>query len=240
VTAQRRLDRQLAAHLAVSQALDRWTSLKQGAQLLLGNLAIALEVEFGVFWLHADSSLRVPTICHAPSPALTRVVELTRLSRRTSALAIRACESGHTVIYADMADAPRGDDRDLAVRAAGLRGAIAVPAVFADETMAVMEFLSFEPVSPTERLLSALDGIGHELGRFLSSRTGELNAPLLTPRELEVLQLTAQGRSSKEIASELYLSSSTVKRHFENLYAGLGVRDRSGAVGEAMRRGLIT
>jgi PAS domain-containing protein len=57
VTVQRRLDRQLAAHLGVSAALAGWTSLIQGAELLLGNLAVAMEFEFGVFWLPEASSL---------------------------------------------------------------------------------------------------------------------------------------------------------------------------------------
>ncbi|MCA1698797.1 MAG: hypothetical protein LC790_07830 [Actinobacteria bacterium] len=42
------------------------------------------------------------------------------------------------------------------------------------------------------------------------------------------------------MASQLHLSASTLKRHFENIYAALDARDRTGAVGEAMRRGLIT
>jgi DNA-binding NarL/FixJ family response regulator len=117
---------------------------------------------------------------------------------------------------------------------------MAVPVVSVDETLVVMEFLSLEPIDPTERLLSTLQGIGHEVGHFLSHRRGELIAPVLTPREREVLQLAARGLSAATIAAELYLSPATVKRHFERAYASLGVADRAAAVGEAMRRGLIT
>ena len=240
VTLQRRLDRQLAAHLGVSAALASWTSLIQGAELLLANLAVAMEFEFGVFWLREESTLTARTICYAPSPALARVLELTRNSRHGpgSSIARLGSSQGQSVIATDAVD--RGlTERDAAIRDAGLHGALAVPARFADQTLAVMEFLSFAPIVSDERLLSALDGIGHEVGRFLSSRSGELNAPVLTRRELEVLQLAAQGLSTAAIASQLHLSTSTLKRHFENIYAALGARDRAGAVGEAMRRGLI-
>jgi PAS domain S-box-containing protein len=61
----------------------------------------------------------------------------------------------------------------------------------------------------------------------------------LTARELELLQLAAQGRSGPRIAEELALSPATVKKHFERVYAKLGVRDRAAAVAKAMRLGLI-
>jgi DNA-binding CsgD family transcriptional regulator len=240
VTLQRRLDRQLAAHLGVSAALASWTSLIQGAELLLANLAVAMEFAFGVFWLPEASSLGARTICYAPSPALAHVLELTRSSRHGpgSSIARLGTTERHAVIATDAVN--RGlSERDAAIRDAGLQGALAVPARFADQTLAVMEFLSFAPIVSDERLLAALDGIGHEVGRFLSGRSGELNAPVLTRRELEVLQLAAQGLSTAAIASQLHLSTSTLKRHFENIYAALGARDRTGAVGEAMRRGLI-
>jgi PAS domain S-box-containing protein len=61
----------------------------------------------------------------------------------------------------------------------------------------------------------------------------------LTPRELELLQLAATGRTGPRIAEELTLSPATVKKHFENVYAKIGVRDRAAAVAKAMRLGLI-
>jgi DNA-binding CsgD family transcriptional regulator len=131
-------------------------------------------------------------------------------------------------------------DRHVAIERAGLRGALAVPAIFLGETLAVLEFLSVEPIEPAERLTRALNGIGHEIGHFLSHRLGELAAPVLTPRGLELLQLAARGHTTAEIARRLYLSPATVKRHFERAYAALGVGDRTAAVAEAMRRGLIT
>jgi ATP/maltotriose-dependent transcriptional regulator MalT len=61
----------------------------------------------------------------------------------------------------------------------------------------------------------------------------------LTPRELEILTLAAQGLSGPELAYELVLSPATIKTHFDNVYDKLGVHNRSGAVARAMRLGLI-
>lgn len=63
--------------------------------------------------------------------------------------------------------------------------------------------------------------------------------PALTPREREILHLTAEGCSAPEIGRRLYLSTTTVKTHLQHLYEKLGVSDRAAAVAEAMRRGLL-
>ena len=70
-------------------------------------------------------------------------------------------------------------------------------------------------------------------------RRGETKAPVLTPREREVLDFIAQGHSVPAIAAELYLAPSTVKTHVQRLYEKLGVGDRAAAVAAAMRRGLL-
>jgi two-component system NarL family response regulator len=61
----------------------------------------------------------------------------------------------------------------------------------------------------------------------------------LTPRELSTLQLIADGRSNKEIASELGISERTVKTHLGHLFDKLGVTSRTEAVKIATRRGLV-
>jgi DNA-binding NarL/FixJ family response regulator len=61
----------------------------------------------------------------------------------------------------------------------------------------------------------------------------------LSPRELEVLALVAQGKSNKEIGLELAIAEDTVKMHVKNLLGKLGVTDRTEAVTTALRRGII-
>jgi two-component system nitrate/nitrite response regulator NarL len=67
----------------------------------------------------------------------------------------------------------------------------------------------------------------------------EASPRLLSDREMEVLRLTAEGRSAPEIGNRLYLSAATVKTHLQRIYEKLGVTDRASAVAEGMRRGLL-
>jgi DNA-binding NarL/FixJ family response regulator len=71
-----------------------------------------------------------------------------------------------------------------------------------------------------------------------SNERGEVFDPL-SARELEVLKLIAEGRSSKEIASLLVLSVKTVERHRSNILHKLNLRDRVELTRYAIRRGLI-
>jgi DNA-binding NarL/FixJ family response regulator len=64
-------------------------------------------------------------------------------------------------------------------------------------------------------------------------------APTLTSREVEVMRLLASGRRDKEIAVALAISSQTVRVHVKNIYAKLGVGDRTEAMAVALRRGII-
>lgn len=61
----------------------------------------------------------------------------------------------------------------------------------------------------------------------------------LTPRELEVLQLLAEGLTNQEVGARLGLSARTIKTHVQNLLTKLDVPDRTGAVARAFRLGLI-
>jgi DNA-binding NarL/FixJ family response regulator len=129
--------------------------------------------------------------------------------------------------------------RRAAAARAGLHGAVALPLAHADEVLAVMELNSREFVRHSPHFMLSLRAVGSELGQFLAHRHGELDLTILTPRQVEVLQLAAQGRSGREIAERLFISATTVKSHFESIYDRLGVSDRASAVAEAMRYGLI-
>ncbi len=61
----------------------------------------------------------------------------------------------------------------------------------------------------------------------------------LTRREIEVLQLLAEGLSNKEIADKLTVSPCTIKTHLHSIYKKLNVYNRTSAVYEAIRVGVI-
>lgn len=105
--------------------------------------------------------------------------------------------------------------------------------------------------APMQQLLSALynsnftsDYIKHILDAFPNVHTSpsSANQALIEPlseRELEILQLIADGLSNQEICERLYLALSTVKGHNRNIYSKLGVSRRTEAVALAREMGLI-
>ncbi len=103
-----------------------------------------------------------------------------------------------------------------------------------------------EPKAMIEGLLQAAEGtppIDSNLTRLLMDRAAagprESSGPSLSERQHEVLRHVSDGHSSKEIASLLSISNTTLKRDFRNIFEVLGVNDRAHAIAEAYRRQLI-
>jgi two-component system NarL family response regulator len=78
--------------------------------------------------------------------------------------------------------------------------------------------------------------IPQEVAAKLAER---ISASELTERELEVLHLIVAGCSNKEIGQELLITEGTVKAHVNSILAKLGVHDRTQAVTQALRRGIV-
>ena len=62
---------------------------------------------------------------------------------------------------------------------------------------------------------------------------------VITSREVDVLQLIADGCSTPEVAAQLYISQKTVKNHLASIYHKLDARDRTQAVLQAVRMGIV-
>ena len=105
--------------------------------------------------------------------------------------------------------------------------------------------------SPAEEVLKAIRSV-HKgesliqprvatrlLDRFSQLSRAPAPEGALSHREVEVLQLLAKGASNKEIASDLFIGESTVKTHLIHIFSKLGVRDRTEAVAQAVKKGII-
>lgn len=77
------------------------------------------------------------------------------------------------------------------------------------------------------------------VSRPFSVNTQNIEKLGLTPREIEILQLIAQGLSNREIAERLFVSENTVKTHSANLFSKLSAKRRTQAVQLAKEAGVI-
>jgi len=94
----------------------------------------------------------------------------------------------------------------------------------------VLQGESFLNTDLTQRLLQSMSSEG--------GREEALPEPL-TPRELEVLRLLAQGQTNRQIAQNLIISAGTVKVHVQHIIAKLNVSDRTQAAVRAVELGLV-
>ena len=90
------------------------------------------------------------------------------------------------------------------------------------------------------RVVRDVHGGKKPLGDDVLARLAErASHPTLTPREIVVLELLAQGMRNKEIAAAMGISAGTVPVHMKSIFAKLEVNDRTAAVNVAVRRGII-
>jgi two-component system NarL family response regulator len=75
-----------------------------------------------------------------------------------------------------------------------------------------------------------------DVAAVLATRASQ---PTLTFRELQVLELLATGKRNKEIADELGISGDTARAHIKSIFLKFNVHDRTAALAEALRRGII-
>ena len=109
------------------------------------------------------------------------------------------------------------------------------------EAKQVLATASEEALALGSTLLSdRIASLSQRAGFVVASPSEESPVAGLTPRELEVLQLVADGRSNGEIASALFISTKTASVHVSNILAKLGVSGRGEAAAVAHRIGLTS
>lgn len=121
---------------------------------------------------------------------------------------------------------------------AGASGYLLKTAPVADLVKAIRQVQAGEsPLDPAiaRKVVLHLGG-----GRGAGVPPEAAEAPELTARELEVLQLLARGLSNRAIADALYVSDRTVQAHLTSIFAKMGVTSRLEAVLAAVRRGWLT
>jgi DNA-binding CsgD family transcriptional regulator len=240
ITEQRAADRWLAAHAAVTEALTSWVSLDEGAAELLAAVARASDFSAGILWLPQGDGLVAAVLWHGEGVELGEFEVLTRAARIPRGIDVpgrawaeQAPAGGRSPVVSPITA------RCMAAADAGLPGMIAFPAVCCGDVFAVIELVSREQTTLEERLARSLNAIGSEVGQFLSRRRGAIVVAPLTPRQREVLQLAAGGLSARTTGERLSIAPATVESHLENVYQRLGVTDKTSAVAEGMRLGLI-
>jgi DNA-binding NarL/FixJ family response regulator len=91
----------------------------------------------------------------------------------------------------------------------------------------------------THETLEMARGLIQLSSRERSSAPDPRDVPALTPRQLEVLELLAEGRSVKEVGRDLYLSEATVRNHVRALLQCLGAHSQLEALAKARKLGLL-
>jgi LuxR family quorum sensing-dependent transcriptional regulator len=113
-----------------------------------------------------------------------------------------------------------------------------VPVSFEGEIVGVAGFCGEAKLGHQEEM--ALQLVAYTaFARMRGSHAQATNEVSLTPREREVMRLSAEGLTSAQIAEQLGMSTRTANQHVDNVADKLGTRNRAHTVAEILRRGLI-
>ena len=210
--------------------VDDWPLVRLGITQALRGLDMRVVAETG----KAEEGLRL-ALAHAPSLLLLggyRDVSTGEAARRAAALPSRP----KVLVLLDQVTR----DQITSFLALGVHALLVRSATPADLAGAVARVRDGERVV-APALVSLLVGAMGRAGDARDPAGGALpsvDGPL-TRRELEVLVRLAEGRSNREIADALFVTSATVKTHLAHIYAKLGVTGRQEAMARAVALGLL-
>jgi DNA-binding CsgD family transcriptional regulator len=148
---------------------------------------------------------------------------------------------GSTVFRYDASRFGPGSDRlRAACEANDVIDVVAVPISHGGELAGIAGFSGNPELDRQQEMalqLVAYSAFAHV--RALRMTTTDARSVALTPREREVMQLSAMGLTSTEIAEQLGMSARTVNQHVDNVADKLGTRNRAHTVAEIVKRGLL-
>ena len=189
----------------------------------------------------AKDGLEALELCRRARPDLM-LMDL-RMPRMDGLAATRAIKQEHpetSVLVMTMHENP---DYLLGALRAGAAGYILKDADYEEVVSAIRQVLSGESPLAPELAAQLLRRLAREVQDTtevaLKIKSASLSQPL-TPRETEVLEQLAQGKTNRQIAEEFVVSVGTVKNHVEHLIGKLGVSDRTQAVVQALQLGIIS
>jgi DNA-binding NarL/FixJ family response regulator len=203
--------------------VDDHAVFRQGLELALGqvdDLVVVGDCEDGAAAVQASSEL-------APDVVLMDV----RMPVMTGIEAARLITEQHRDVNVVMLTASQNEDDLFSSIRAGARGYLLKESStdeVAEAIRAVAQGQAFVSPAMTPKLLAEFN----DLALRAEDGDGERR---LTRREVEVLELVAQGLSNKQIAAQLVISQNTVKNHVRNILEKLRLRSRAEAAAFAVR-----
>ncbi|MDT7844676.1 response regulator transcription factor [Streptomyces justiciae] len=218
-------DRPTPAAAAIRRALAETTDPMRRARLLPAAVEILLAEQEG----------------EVPEEALRAVDELVALAGAQSIVALRlmACQARGAVL---LAQGVAGEALGV-LREAG-RGWRELDVPYEAARVGVLVALACRALGDEDCAALELDAAGQAFARLgalpdLRRVEGLRGRSVLSPRELDVVRLIAQGRTNHAIAAELVLSEKTVARHISNIFAKLDLGSRTAVAAYAFENGLV-
>ena len=187
ITARHLAEREILGHCAVAEAFGAWHTFDEGALALLSGLGTAMEFGSGGIWLVDGDALSCRVFWPGTNYRIEQFEAVSRELRFSRGLGLvgRAWAAEEPIVLVNPSEDRSFRRREVA-ELAEIRGAVAFPAIWGQEVLAVCEFHTHEPRLPTAHLTQTLAKFGREIGQFLDRHRGQLTPANLTPRELEV------------------------------------------------------
>ncbi|WP_066066942.1 response regulator transcription factor [Neobacillus soli] len=127
------------------------------------------------------------------------------------------------------------------ITSSNVNSMVVVPICFRSVVIGYICSTEFEDTAViNDNVLSTLTLYGKLIGKFLEKSESVEDSQVLSKRELEVMKRIAWGESTKEMGVSMEISELTVKQYVKTAIKKLGVQNRSHAIGELFRRGIIS